>query len=62
MGVPSGMSELHPIWPAEVTAGLIATDHLIAGDSEEEGEEEEDKKQEEEEDSERRDEQNGYSE
>jgi hypothetical protein len=63
MGVPSGMSKRHTKWPAEDTAGLVATDHLIAGDSEEEDwEEEEDKKQEEEEDSERRDEQNGYSE
>jgi hypothetical protein len=56
------MSNYHPIWPAEVTAGLIATDNLRAGDSEEEEEEEEDRKQEEEEDSERHHERNGYSE
>ena len=62
MGVRSGMTKFHAIWPADVTAGLTATDHLIAGDSEEEEEEEEDKKQDEEEDSERQDEQNGYSE
>lgn len=65
MGVLSGMSKFHPIWPAEGAAGLIATDYLGAGNSEEEEddeEEEEDKKREEEEDSEREDEQDGYSE
>ena len=36
MGVRSGMSKFHPLWPTDVTAGLIATDRLIAGDSEEE--------------------------
>ncbi len=64
MGVPSGMSKFHPACPAQVTAGLIATGYLMAGDSEEEEEEEEeeeDKKQEED-DSEGQDEQNGYSE
>lgn len=59
MGVPSGMSKFHPICPAEVAAGLSATDYLSG---EEEEEEEEDKKQEEDEDSEPDDEQNGYSE
>ena len=62
MGVPSDMSKFHSTSPAEVTAGLIATDYLMAGDSEEEEEEEEDKKQSEDEDSELQDERNGYSE
>ncbi len=58
------MSKFHPISPAEITACIIATDCLMAGDSEdeEEDDEEEVKKQREEEDSERQDEQNGYSE
>ena len=59
MSVRLAMSEICPNWHAEVPEHVVATDTLVAGDSEEEDEEEEDDiEQDEEEDTE----DDGYSE
>ena len=54
------MSEVRAKWTAKVPDRMVATDGLIAGDSEEDEEEEDDTEQDSEEDTE--DEDDGYSE